>query len=86
MAALFSKVTGSKYTCKRLRVYEATKTIFKQPLVKRWFLSAENVLNGNFKEDFFTDSAKDDFGHINVCIGDREEIILKSQKFHNWKT
>ena len=23
--ALFSKVAGSKYTCKRLRVYEATK-------------------------------------------------------------
>ena len=25
VAALFSKVAGSKYTCKRLRVYEATK-------------------------------------------------------------
>ena len=43
MAALFSKVTGSKYTCKRRRVYEATK-ICEQPLVKRWFSSGENVL------------------------------------------
>ena len=37
------------------------------------------TLNGNFKEDFFTDNAKDDFGHINACIGDGEEITLKSQ-------
>ena len=36
-------------------------------------------LNGNFKEDFFTDNAKYDFGHINACIGDREESTLKSQ-------
>ena len=34
VAALFSKVAGSKYTCKRLRVYEATKKC-EQPLVKR---------------------------------------------------
>ena len=27
VAALFSKVAGSKYTCKRLRVYEATKSM-----------------------------------------------------------
>ena len=43
MAALFSKVTRSKYTCKRLRVYEATK-ICEQRLDKRWFSSAENAL------------------------------------------
>ena len=40
VAVLFSKVAGSKYTCKRLRVYEACK-ICEQPLVKRWFSSAE---------------------------------------------
>ena len=34
VAALFSKVAGSKYTCKRLRVYEATKRC-EQPLVRR---------------------------------------------------
>ena len=28
VAALFSKVAGSKYTCKRLRVYEATKSVW----------------------------------------------------------
>ena len=26
--------------------------------------------------DFFTDNAKEDFGHIKACIGDREEITL----------
>ena len=34
VAALFSKVAGSKYTCKRLRVYEATKKKCEQPLVR----------------------------------------------------
>ena len=35
VAALFSKEpAGSKYTCKRLRVYEATKKC-EQPLVTR---------------------------------------------------
>ena len=27
VAALFSKVAGSKYACERLRVYEATKNV-----------------------------------------------------------
>ena len=31
VAALFSKVTRSKYTCKRLRVYEATKKSVNSP-------------------------------------------------------
>ena len=34
VAALFIQVADSKYTCKRLRVYEATK-MCEQPLVKR---------------------------------------------------
>ena len=34
VAALFSKVAGSKYTSERLRVYEASK-ICEPPLVKR---------------------------------------------------
>ena len=34
VSALFSKVAGSKYTCTRLRVYEATKKC-EQPLVTR---------------------------------------------------
>ena len=34
VAALFSKVAGSKYTSERLRVYEATKKC-EQPLVRR---------------------------------------------------
>ena len=33
--ALLSKVAGSKYTCKRLRVYEATKNVREQPLVRK---------------------------------------------------
>ena len=41
VAALFSKMAGSKYTCKRLRVYEGTKKMCEQPLVRRWFSSAE---------------------------------------------
>ena len=31
VAALLSKVAGSKYTCKRLRVYEATKKCVSNP-------------------------------------------------------
>ena len=31
VAALLSKVAGSKYTCKKLRVYEATKKCVNNP-------------------------------------------------------